>query len=101
GQGYYRLMTATTLIDNGLAVGDEPDLGTPAEFKLELANNNVDLFVRLLGDDTLQHWQGGDGTWNDTDSRWLNDDATTPTAWAGRQAVFKDAGSHLGGMITV
>src|SRR5690606_32688435 len=64
GFGYYRLITyGGTLAGEGLNVGETPDLAVPADYEILVGDGNVDLFVAVLGDDTLQHWQGGDGTW--------------------------------------
>ena len=106
--GYYRLMTYRgNLTDNMLAFGDTPALTDPAAYQIQADGGNVDLFVAAAGDDTLQHWQGGDGTWNGTDATWQNvgKDATPgeiPVAWAGNHAVFEnEPGGFDGGTIAV
>ncbi|TBU71219.1 hypothetical protein DNK06_24625 [Pseudomonas daroniae] len=100
GLGYYRLMTyGGALDDNGLTPGT--NLAEPALYTIQAGNGNVDLFVAASGDATLQHWQGGDGTWNGASAQWLNQDGQLPVAWAGNHAVFKDANGFEGGTITL
>lgn len=101
--GYYRLMTyGGALSGSGLAVGTVP-YGDASLYQITADDKNVDLFVSAsLGDDTLQHWQGGDGVWNGTDTRWLNQDGGAQVAWAGNHAVFKNQpGGFNGGVIDV
>lgn len=102
GLGYYRLMTYDgKLTDNGLEFGSFPDVdgGAPV---LITSDGRVDLFIASVGDDTLQHWQGGDGVWNATDATWLNDEGELPVNWAGNHAVFKnEPGGFEGGVIDV
>lgn len=102
GFGYYRLMTyGGTLTDNGLSIGTTPVLSDPADYAIQTGGGNVDLFIAASGDDTLQHWQGGDGTWNATDDKWLSTGGLIPVAWAGNTAVFKnEPGGFNGGAIT-
>ncbi|WP_208738871.1 autotransporter outer membrane beta-barrel domain-containing protein [Phytopseudomonas daroniae] len=101
GLGYYRLMTyGGTLDGNGLTLGITTPV-EPALYSIQAGNGNVDLFVAANGDDTLQHWQGGDGTWNGASAQWLNQDGDLPVAWAGNHAVFKDANGFQGGTITL
>lgn len=101
GLGYYRLMTyGGELTDNGLTLGDVPSLNTG--YEIQAGDNRVDLFVGMAGDDTLQHWQGGDAVWNNTTAQWLNKDGDVPAAWAGNHAVFKNRpGGFDGGAIDV
>ncbi|TFL13039.1 autotransporter outer membrane beta-barrel domain-containing protein [Pusillimonas caeni] len=108
--GFYRLMTYS-----GSLTGDYPSLGQiPHEGKdlyaLYLDSGRVDLFVPAaasLGDDALQHWQGGDGTWSAGGTTWLNagdgaPDGDIPVAWAGNHAVFKNQpGDFDGGVVAV
>ncbi|HET7267680.1 MAG TPA: autotransporter domain-containing protein [Oleiagrimonas sp.] len=103
GLGYYRLLTyGGTLTDNGLEVGTTPTIAGAGGFQIQAGSGNVDLFIASLGDDTLQHWQGGDGTWNATDTQWLNKNSTVPVTWAGNHAVFKnEPGGFNGGTVTV
>lgn len=100
GLGYYRLMTyGGSLADNGLGVGATPTAG---RYEIQAGGGNVDLFVAAGGDNTLQHWQGGDGTWNATNMQWLNQGSAVPVAWAGNHAVFKnEPGGFNGGTISV
>ncbi|AEC18768.1 autotransporter [Pusillimonas sp. T7-7] len=101
--GYYRLMTyGEALSGSGLAVGTVP-YGDASLYQITAGDQKVDLFVSAsLGDDTLQHWQGGDGVWNGTDTRWLNQDGGAQVAWAGNHAIFKNQpGGFNGGAITV
>src|SRR5699024_10581741 len=64
GFGYYRLLTyGGTLTDNGLDIGTTPTLTDPGSYEVQTGGGNVDLFIAALGNNTLQHWQGGDGTW--------------------------------------
>lgn len=102
GLGYYRLISYNgTLTDNGLAIGTTPALADPAAYQIQAGSGRVDLFVAAAGDDTIQHWQGGNGTWDAAGTTWLNQNGVMPVAWAGKNAVFKDAGSFTGGTIAV
>ncbi|WP_198174322.1 autotransporter-associated beta strand repeat-containing protein, partial [Mesorhizobium xinjiangense] len=102
GLGYYRLLTyGGALTDNGLTLGTTPAIDGVGGFELQTGGDRVDLFVAALGDDALQHWQGGDGTWNAADTQWLNQNGGWPVAWAGKHAAFKDANGHSGGTIAV
>ncbi|RUX65038.1 autotransporter outer membrane beta-barrel domain-containing protein, partial [Mesorhizobium sp. M7A.F.Ca.US.014.04.1.1] len=103
GLGYYRLMTyGGSLTDNGLEIGTKPPLSDPAAYEIQAGGGNVDLFIGAAGDDTLQHWQGGDGTWNTTNEKWLNQGGDTLVSWAGNHAVFKnEPGGFDGGTIAV
>ncbi|CEJ14881.1 Extracellular serine protease precursor [bacterium YEK0313] len=98
--GYYRLMTyGGTLIDRGLEIGATPVAGI---YEIQAGGGNVDLFVAANGDNTLQHWQGDDGTWNAVGTQWLNQGGVAPVAWAGHHAVFKnEPGGFGGGTIAV
>ena len=99
--GYYRLITyGGALLANTATIGATPGLGG-AVYALQAGANRVDLFVGSIGDNSLQHWQGGDGTWNTSGTQWLNQGGTAPAAWAGTHAVFKDAGGFTGGTITI
>lgn len=101
GLGYYRLMTyGGALTGDGLTLGRAPIL-PGAGYWIDAGNGRIDLFAAVTGDDTLQHWQGGNGTWNATATNWLNLDGALPVAAAGNHAVFKDAGSFNGGTVTV
>ncbi|WP_165789438.1 autotransporter-associated beta strand repeat-containing protein, partial [Billgrantia endophytica] len=101
GLGYYRLMTFGTLNDDSddLAIGKTPDLTGVGAYQVHTGNGYVDLFIAALGDDDMQHWQGGDGLWND--DQWRNQNGDIDVAWAGNTAIFEDAGGHQGGTITV
>ncbi|WP_080605951.1 autotransporter domain-containing protein [Bordetella bronchiseptica] len=103
GLGYYRLMTyGGTLSGAGLSIGSTPAFSDPAHFEIQAGGGNVDLFIAALGHDTLQHWQGGDGTWNSANAQWLNRDGEVAVDWAGNQAVFMNQpGGFNGGTITV
>jgi len=103
GMGYYRLMSyGGTLSDNGLEIGDTSAFSATSGFEVQADGGNVDLFVAALGEDTLQHWQGGDGTWDATNKQWLNQDGELSVAWAGNHAVFKNQpGGFSGGTIDV
>ncbi len=103
--GYYRLMTyGGNLADNGLDIGQVPyaDAGL---YEIRADSGHVDLFVPASsapGDDTLQHWQGGDGTWDAGAAQWLNQGGDTAVAWAGNHAVFKNQpGDFEGGIVAV
>ncbi len=105
GLGYYRLMTyGGTLSGDGLTIGAVP-YRDASLYEIQAGNGNVDLFVPASGtpgDDTLQHWQGGDGTWNTTNEKWLNQGGDTLVSWAGNHAVFKnEPGGFDGGTIAV
>ena len=102
GLGYYRLMTyGGTLSGDGLILGQTPNIDN-ADYLIDASGGNVDLFIAAEGDDTLQHWQGGDGVWSATNSQWLNKDGEAPVTWAGNHAVFKnEPGGFDGGAITV
>lgn len=101
GLGYYRLLTyGGALSGSGLVLGSTPDLG--ADYAILAGNQRVDLFVGAVGDDQLQHWQGGDGVWGDDTLQWRNRDGELPVAWAGNHAVFRHApGGFQGGDIDV
>ncbi|WP_312364580.1 beta strand repeat-containing protein, partial [Ensifer sp.] len=108
GFGYYRLMTyGGILTDNGLTLGTSPTFADPSRLQLQAGGGRVDLFVASLGNDQLQHWQGGDGTWNATNTNWLNIGAGAPAGivpvdWHGNTAVFKnEPGGFSGGKIAV
>jgi outer membrane autotransporter protein len=103
GLGYYRLMTyGGSLTDNGLEIGTKPPLSDPAAHEIQAGGGNVDLFIGAAGDDMLQHWQGGDGTWNATNEKWLNQGSAVLVPWAGNHAVFKnEPGGFDGGTIAV
>jgi fibronectin-binding autotransporter adhesin len=103
GLGYYRLMTyGGSLTDNGLEIGTKPPLSDPAAYEIQAGGGNVDLFIGAAGDDTLQHWQGGDGVWNATNEKWLNQGSAVLVPWAGNHAVFKnEPGGFDGGTIAV
>ncbi len=101
--GYYRLMAYDgTLSGSGLAVGTVP-YGDASLYEITAGDHKVDLFVSASpGDDSLQHWQGGDGAWNASNTQWLNQDSDVPAAWAGNHAVFKhEPGGFDGGVIDV
>ncbi|WP_148043732.1 beta strand repeat-containing protein [Paracoccus methylarcula] len=102
GLGYYRLMTyGGNLSGDGLQIGTTVD-SLNGGYEVQIGDGNVDLFVATLGDDTLQHWQGGDGVWNATNLQWLNRGAEIETTWAGHHAVFKNQpGGFDGGTIAV
>ncbi|MGH6763716.1 MAG: autotransporter-associated beta strand repeat-containing protein [Phyllobacterium sp.] len=101
--GYYRLITyGGVLTDNGLEIGTTPNLADAAAYEIQTGTGYVDLFIATLGDDMLQHWQGGDGTWNASNPKWLNQGGDWPVIWAGNYAVFKDdPGGFDGGTVTV
>ncbi|WP_231363091.1 autotransporter domain-containing protein [Thioalkalivibrio sp. ALR17-21] len=102
GLGYYRLMTwEGDLNDRDLAVGDLPELEEDVLHELQYGDDRLDLFIGLEGDDSLQHWQGGDGTWTQDGSDWLNDGGEIAVAWGGQHAVFKDADPYRGGTVEV
>lgn len=102
GFGYYRLMTyGGVLADNGLEIGTTPEFGGSG-YELINGDGRIDLFVAALGNDTLQHWQGGDGVWNAGDENWVNEDGEINVVWAGNHAVFKnEPGGFDGGTIAV
>jgi outer membrane autotransporter protein len=93
-----------TLSGDGLTVGAVP-YRDASLYEIQAGGGNVDLFVPALGtpgDDTLQHWQGGDGTWNAANEKWLNQGGNTLVSWAGNHAVFKnEPGGFDGGAIAV
>ncbi|MFE0017758.1 autotransporter domain-containing protein [Mesorhizobium sp. NPDC059054] len=103
GFGYYRLMTyGGTLSGGGLTLGATPTFTDPALYEIQAGGGNVDLLISANGDDTLQHWQGGNGTWNATNLKWLNQGSILPDDWAGNHAVFKnEPGGFSGGTITI
>lgn len=103
GFGYYRLLTyGGALTDTGLEIGATSALADPALYQIQTGGNRVDLFIVAVGDDTLQHWQGGDGVWNATNEQWLNQGGDVEVAWAGNHAVFKnEPGGFDGGTLTV
>jgi len=99
GFGYYRIATyGGSLINNGLDIGTTPTLDG-ADFQILTASEGaVDLFIAAVGDQTLQHWQGGNGVWNGTNAQWLNRDGQVAATWGGNHAVFRNP---QGGTITV
>lgn len=100
--GYYRLMTyGGTLTDNGLTVGTAPTDPAIGTYRVEAGGGTVDLYAAPTGDDTLQHWQGGDGVWASAATIWVNRNGVAPVAWAGHHAAFKDANGFTGGTVTV
>ncbi len=103
GLGYYRLMTyGGALSGDGLTIGQTPPLNDPAAFQIVTGNGNVDLFIAAIGDDTLQHWQGGDGVWSASSPQWNNRNGTVAANWSGQHAVFRhQPGGYTGGVITV
>lgn len=104
GFGYYRLMTyGGSLSGAGLTIGTTTGVPGPALYDIQTGGGHVDLFVAgsLPGDDMLQYWQGGNGTWNGTNTQWLNQDGNVPVAWAGNHAVFKNQPGFDGATITV
>ena len=102
GFGYYRLMTYTgTLSGAGLTIGSTPAMQEPAAYQIQAGPGRIDLFVGAAGDNTIQHWQGGNGTWGAGNTNWLNQGGPIPATWAGNTAIFKDAGSFAGGSIAV
>ena len=104
GIGYYRLITyGGALTANTATIGTKPSLSN-VNYALQAGGGRVDLYISTAlvpGDDTLQHWQGGDGVWSATSMQWLNDGGNTPYAWAGKYAILKDAGAFTGGAVTV
>ncbi|MBO9579692.1 MAG: autotransporter-associated beta strand repeat-containing protein [Sphingobium sp.] len=105
GIGYYRLITyGGALTSNTATIGTIPALAGADLYQLQAGSGRVDLFIGAAGaagDDTLQLWQGGDGAWNASNLQWLNQNSTTPVAWAGNNAVFRNANGFIGGNITV
>ena len=103
GLGYYRLMTYGGVLSGaGLTVGQTPTINDPAAFEIMTGNGNVDLFIAVVGDDTLQHWQGGDGVWSASSPQWQNKNGTSAANWSGQHAVFRhNPGGYSGGVITV
>jgi len=104
GIGYYRLISYYgALTSNTAVIGTTPGL-SDVNYELRFYGGAVDLFISpslIVGDDTLQHWQGGDGTWDAASTQWLNQGGTAPASWAGNYAVFKDDNGYVGGTITV
>ncbi|GAA0397473.1 autotransporter domain-containing protein [Brevundimonas terrae] len=100
--GYYRLMTyGGTLNGSGLTLGQSPALAGATPPQIMAGNGTVDLFVAGIGDDTLQHWQGGNGVWNSSNAQWQNQNGSTAAGWAGNHAVFRDQSGFNGGTITL
>ncbi|MDG2529013.1 autotransporter domain-containing protein [Caulobacter endophyticus] len=104
GVGYYRLITyGGTLTASTAVIGATPSQAGLG-YELQTGGGRVDLFVSnafIVGDDTLQHWQGGDGVWSAAATQWLNQGGNAPTNWAGKHAIFKDAAGFAGGLITM
>nr|WP_232793413.1 autotransporter domain-containing protein [Caulobacter hibisci] len=104
GIGYYRLITyGGALTSNTATINSTLSLSN-VSYALQAGSGRVDLYISnalIPGDDTLQHWQGGDGVWSATSTQWLNDGGNTPAAWASKYAIFKDAGAFTGGAVTV
>lgn len=102
GFGYYRLMTYRgALSGTGLTIGSTPATPEPAAYQIQAGAGRIDLFVAAAGDDTMQHWQGGNGTWDADSKNWLNQGGPIPRTWAGNTAIFKDAGGYSGASIAV
>ncbi|WP_315922355.1 autotransporter domain-containing protein [Mesorhizobium sp. SP-1A] len=101
GGGYYRLATYGGNLNFSNLMWNMPQLPVGTFANLYFGGGNVDLLVASLGDNSLQHWQGGDGYWTDWSSRWLNQDGTFNSLWASKTAVFKDANGFQGGDIDV
>jgi len=106
GIGYYRLITyGGALTSNTAVVGATPATLTGVDYELQAGGGRVDLFIdtaAVLGDDALQHWQGGSGIWSAGGTQWLNSGGDVAAAWAGHHAVFKNnPGGFNGGIIAV
>lgn len=101
GGGYYRLATYGGDLNFNDLMWNMPQLPVGTFANLQFGGGKVDLLVASLGDDSLQHWQGGDGYWTEWSSRWLNQDGTFNSLWASKTAVFKDANGHQGGNVYV
>ena len=103
GFGYYRLATyGGALTNNGLSIGTTPTLSGADYQILTTSAGAVDLLIASIGDQTLQHWQGGNGVWNAASTQWLNRDGQVAVGWAGEHAVFRNLpGATNGGIITV
>lgn len=104
--GYYRLITYTgNLTSNTAVIGTAPASLDRDLSELQAGNGRVDLFLTipvLPGDNSLQHWQGGGGTWNATNEQWLNLGGNVPAAWAGNHAAFKNQpGGFNGGTVWI
>lgn len=103
GLGYYRLMTyGGSLMGDGLTIGDTGAFPGINGFEIQAGEGRIDLLVGAVGDDDLQHWQGGDGVWDGTNPQWRNQGGDHPSSWAGNTAAFKnEPGSFDGGTIAV
>ena len=101
GLGYYRLIDYNgSYSGSGFSSLTIPPLNTAAtKAELEFGTGTVDLVVTKDGDNSLQHWTGGNGNWSDVN--WLNQGGTTPDLWGGQIAIFKDTPSTIGGVINV
>ncbi|WP_041782266.1 autotransporter domain-containing protein [Ancylobacter novellus] len=92
GTGVYHLIEYDgTLTDNGLALGSVPlDFTTAINIATAQQVN-----LTVYADPTkTQFWQGGStpvggsGTWNATNTNWLNADGSMSTLWGGVQGIF-------------
>ncbi len=131
GLGYYRLMTyGGDLTDNGLDLGALPTVSGADMFNIDIGNGYVDFVIALapepepepapepepepepepapepepepiVGDNRLQHWQGGDGTWTASQEQWRNHGGEVLVEWAGKHAVFKHDDGFGGGVIHI
>ncbi|WP_374788993.1 autotransporter outer membrane beta-barrel domain-containing protein [Brucella oryzae] len=101
GVGYYRLIDYYgSYSGNGFSSLTVPLV--PSMFtQLVYRPNTVDLLVTRDGDNSLQHWIGGDGTWDSSTPAWINDGGSTPDLWGSKIAIFKDTPSTIGGVINV
>ncbi|NLS20067.1 autotransporter domain-containing protein [Rhizobium sp. P40RR-XXII] len=96
GFGYYRLMTyGGNLSGPGLTIGNALLPADPSAYQIQAGSGYVDLFVAAVGDDNLQTWNGGTGSWTTSGTLWFNQNGSLPAVWAGNTAVFKDDPSGL------
>ncbi|NKC23397.1 hypothetical protein HED50_22630 [Ochrobactrum oryzae] len=91
GVGYYRLIDYYgSYSGNGFSSLTVPLV--PSMFtQLVYRPNTVDLLVTRDGDNSLQHWIGGDGTWDSSTPAWINDGGSTPDLWGSKIAIFGHA----------
>lgn len=98
--GIYRLIDYTDIgafANNGLIVDEAPIGYDTGDLTVDVSTpNQVNLIVQTS---SLQYWdgnnfaadnvvQGGNGTWNNTDTNWTLSDGSTNAEWGEKTAVF-------------
>lgn len=100
GIGHYRLIDYSGALNGTFGYVNIPRIND-ATSTLQYGAGAIDLFIATSGDNSLQYWNGGDGTWNSTIPSWINNGGTAPDIWGGKVAIFKDTQTSLGGVVNV